>query len=68
MNHQDNRPIRLGVVGAGRGRSYMNVSEAVGFELVAICDTWEEKLERVGRELNVTTLSLIHISEPTRPY
>ena len=55
MNHQDNRPIRLGVVGAGRGRSYMNVSEAVGFELVAICDTWEEKLERVGRELNVTT-------------
>ena len=49
MNHQDNRPIRLGVVGAGRGRSYMNVSEAVGFELVAICDTWEEKLTRAGR-------------------
>ncbi|MCZ6678581.1 MAG: Gfo/Idh/MocA family oxidoreductase [Candidatus Poribacteria bacterium] len=48
-------PIRIGVVGAGRGQSYMRVAPATGLELVAICDTWEEKLLRVGEQLGVTT-------------
>ena len=55
MTNQRRKPIRLGIVGAGRGKSYMGVSDSTGFKLVAICDTWEEKLEQVGRELNVAT-------------
>ena len=47
--------IRLGVVGVGRGRTFMRASEAVGVELVAICDTWEERLREVGKALGVTT-------------
>ena len=45
MTNQLRKPIRLGIVGAGRGKSYMGVSDSIGFKLVAICDTWEEKLE-----------------------
>ena len=36
-------PIRVGVVGVGRGRTFMNAA-SLGFRLVAVCDTWEEKL------------------------
>jgi len=53
----DEKPIRIGVLGAGRGRSYMGMAEVVGFELVAICDTWEERLSQLGKELNVATYS-----------
>lgn len=43
------RPIRVGVVGVGRGRTFMNAAH-LGFQLVAVCDTWEEKLrEEAGR-------------------
>ena len=55
MTNQLRKSIRLGIVGAGRGKSYMGVSDSIGFKLVAICDTWEEKLEQVGRKLNVAT-------------
>ena len=38
-------PIRVGVVGVGRGRSFATGAGAhLGMELVAICDTWEERL------------------------
>ena len=48
--------IRVGVIGVGRGRSFAGgACEAVGMELVALCDRWEEKLEEVGREFGVTT-------------
>ena len=43
--------IKIGVVGAGRGRSFMNVADAVGFELVAICDNWVEKLQSAAADL-----------------
>ncbi|MFH1022608.1 MAG: Gfo/Idh/MocA family oxidoreductase [Planctomycetota bacterium] len=49
------KPIRLGVVGVGRGRSFARGAATAGMELVALCDTWEEKLNEVGRELGVTT-------------
>lgn len=50
------KPIRLGVIGVGRGQSFMNsASEALGLKLVAICDTWEEKLKEVGQKHNVAT-------------
>ena len=49
------RPIRVGVVGVGRGRSFMRTASATGMELVAICDTWEERLETEGQALGVET-------------
>lgn len=50
------QPIRVGVVGVGRGQSFATgASAAVGMELVALCDTWEERLLEVGRRLDVTT-------------
>ena len=46
--------IRIGVVGVGRGSSFADDAAAqTGLELVAICDTWEEQLNKVCRKLNV---------------
>jgi len=46
--------IRVGVIGIGRGSSFAgNAAKAAGFELVAVCDTWEEKLEKIGEEKKV---------------
>lgn len=48
--------IRVGVIGVGRGQSFMNGAiEEIGMELVAICDTWEEKLMEVGSKYGVAT-------------
>ncbi len=50
------RIIRVGIVGVGRGGSFARgAGKFVGMKLVAICDKWEEKLKRVGAELNVAT-------------
>jgi len=49
-------PIRVGVVGVGRGQSFARGStEVVGMELVALCDLWEERLRQLGEELEVAT-------------
>ncbi len=48
-------PIRVGVVGVGRGRSFMQAAAATGMELVAICDIWEERLLAEGQALDVQT-------------
>ena len=41
------KKIRIGVIGVGRGSSMINYCLAAGnAELVAICDKWEEGLER----------------------
>lgn len=45
--------IRVGVIGVGRGRSFALGATHAGMELVALCDTWEERLEAVGTELGV---------------
>ncbi|NLA83875.1 MAG: Gfo/Idh/MocA family oxidoreductase, partial [Clostridiales bacterium] len=51
-----NGMIRVGVVGVGRGQSFMEGAiEELGMELVAICDTWKEKLEEVGERYGVAT-------------
>jgi predicted dehydrogenase len=51
--------IQVGVVGTGRGKAFMTnikgLMKEYGMELVAVCDTWEEKLKKVGQELNVAT-------------
>lgn len=49
------RPIKVGVVGVGRGQSFANAAPYVGMELVALCDIWEEKLEEAGRRYGVAT-------------
>ncbi len=50
------KPIKVGVVGLGRGISFASGPASVqGFEVVALCDTWEERLRPVGRKLGVQT-------------
>ena len=45
------KPIRVGVLGVGRGRSFARgAGPLVGMELVALCDTWEEKLSDVAAQ------------------
>lgn len=48
----ENRKIRIGVMGAGRGSSMINYcAQANNAEVVAICDKWEDGLKR-QRELH----------------
>ena len=44
--------IRVGVVGVGRG---LSMGTRVTLELVALCDTWEERLTTAGESLGVET-------------
>ena len=55
MARKREKPIRVGVVGVGRGRSFMRAARATGMELVAICDTWEARLVPEGEALGVAT-------------
>ncbi|MCD6416402.1 MAG: Gfo/Idh/MocA family oxidoreductase [Planctomycetes bacterium] len=49
-------PIRVGVVGVGRGQNFAaSATELVGMKLVALCDIWEERLKEVGKNFGVTT-------------
>ena len=50
------KPIRVGVVGVGRGSSFASgATDLVGMKLVALCDTWEEKLAEAGKRYDVAT-------------
>lgn len=50
------KPIRVGVVGVGRGQTFAEAATAgSGMQLVALCDTWEERLNEVGRKHGVAT-------------
>lgn len=52
------KKIRVGVVGVGRGSSMIKYSVAAeNAELVAICDNWEEGLERKKKEYGEETIS-----------
>jgi predicted dehydrogenase len=55
MANKPGESIRLGVVGVWRGRSFVEMAKANGMEIVALCDTWEEKLRAVGQEMGVKT-------------
>ncbi|NLE96314.1 MAG: Gfo/Idh/MocA family oxidoreductase, partial [Dehalococcoidia bacterium] len=53
---RSDKPIRVGVVGVGRGQGFAKgAGPHLGMELVALCDTWEERLTQLGRELSVET-------------
>ena len=50
------KKIRVGVIGVGRGQSFAKgASDVVGMELVALCDTWEERLKQTGEQYGVAT-------------
>lgn len=50
------KQIKVGVVGVGRGLDFARSAASLnGVELVALCDTWESKLNQVGRDLRVAT-------------
>jgi predicted dehydrogenase len=49
------RKIRVGVLGVGRGQTFMAGAATTGMELVAICDTWKARLEKVGKQYKVKT-------------
>ena len=50
-----NEPIRVGVVGVSRGKGFASgAGPQLGMELVAICDTWEQRLHTTAKELKVT--------------
>ena len=51
----DQKRIKVGVIGAGRGISFASNAANTGMELVALCDTWEEKLLNAGKQFNVAT-------------
>lgn len=51
---ESHAPITVGVVGVGRGESFARgASAAVGMKLVALCDTWEERLDQAGARHDV---------------
>ena len=45
--------IRVGVLGAFRGKSFAKTAAASGMKLVAICDNFKHRLDEVCNELNV---------------
>jgi predicted dehydrogenase len=50
------KPIRVGVIGVGRGQGFASgATDLVGMKLVALCDTWEEKLREAGQRFGVAT-------------
>ena len=49
------KPIRVGVVGVGRGISFAGSAANAGLELVALCDIWEERLIEAGKRFDVAT-------------
>ena len=50
------KPIRVGVIGVGRGQSFASgATDLVGMKLVALCDTWKDRLASVGKRYGVAT-------------
>ncbi len=55
-NSRNAKPIRVGVIGVGRGSNFASsATDLVGLKLVAICDSWEEKLKEAGKRYGVAT-------------
>lgn len=50
-----NKKIRVGVIGVGRGQTFMQGAKHCDMELVAICDVWKERLKEVGKRYKVAT-------------
>ena len=50
-----NEKIRVGIVGAWRGMSFAQYAEATGMDLVAVCDTREDRLAAAGQRTGAAT-------------
>jgi predicted dehydrogenase len=44
VNINNKKEIKVGVIGVFRGMAFAHSAEAAGMRLVALCDSWEEKL------------------------
>jgi predicted dehydrogenase len=50
------RPVRVGIIGIGRVQNFADgATGLVGMRLVALCDTWEERLKQAGKQYGVAT-------------
>ena len=49
------KKIKVGVIGVQRGLGFACGASHVGMELVALCDSWEEKVLQAGKQLNAAT-------------
>jgi predicted dehydrogenase len=49
------KKIKLGVLGASRGMAFALYADYVGMEVVAICDTWEKRLDEANKQYSVAT-------------
>jgi predicted dehydrogenase len=47
--------IRVGVIGVGRGQSFMQTAAHTGMELTAVCDVWKDRLDEVGKRFGIAT-------------
>ncbi len=47
--------IKVGIIGVGRGISFVKTARLCGMELVALCDRWETKLQPFRDKLGVAT-------------
>jgi predicted dehydrogenase len=55
MGQQRGKAIRVGVIGVGRGQTFMRQAAVAGMELVAVCDIWQERLVEIARQHGVST-------------
>ena len=56
MPKKRTKKIKVGVVGVARGKAFgVAAGVKLGMELVALCDTWQRRLEQVGGQLDVAT-------------
>ncbi len=53
QSKRSRKPIRVGVVGVGRGGTFMRQAPAAGLQLVAVCDTWEDRLRASAKQWSV---------------
>ena len=51
------REIRVGVLGAERGRSLANNARLSGMKLVAVCDNFKARLDRVCADMGVPCIN-----------
>ncbi len=48
-------PIKVGILGVGRGMSFVKSAPHCGMKLAAVCDRWETKLRPYREQLGVAT-------------
>lgn len=50
-------PVRVGVLGLGRGMAFAGGAAVTGLDVVALCDAAKDRLDEVGSRLGVATYS-----------